>query len=475
MNGVRSDTDSFVPRQRALPSQPPDAVIDLTTSTPRRIVAGWRPLRIAMVGQKGVPATYGGIERHVEEIAARLVEYGHDVHVFCRDSYGDYDGDVYRGIKVHRVGTVGTKHFDAIAHSANSTIAALRLSPDVVHYHALGPGLVAPLPKYLSRSKVVLTVHGLDHERAKWGLAGRLALGRAHWMSARVPDRTVVVSRALGDHYDRTFNRATTCITNGVEPAEPQPARLIRGRYGLERGSYLLSVGRLVPEKAPDLLIRAFRRLGGPWKLAIVGDSSFTDGYVAELKALAADDPRIIFTGYAYGDVLNELYSNAAAFVIPSYVEGLPLTLLEAASYGTPLIASDIAPHVEVLGADQDGRRLFAAGNEDDLLRALQHSLANAAVEEAAAVSFREEVLRDYNWHAAATQLERVYLDLDSRSGHPRTGDAATVTTMPLVDHAPTDNSMAKTTTGEAAAMFDDLVTSTSTGQSGYLTRYSEQ
>lgn len=371
-----------------------------------------RPLRIAMIGQKGMPATYGGIERHVEELASRLATRGHQVTVYCRPSYGSLPMESYRGVRLRQVRTVASKHLDAIVHSTTSTVAALRERPDIVHYHGLGPGLVAPLPRYLARSKVVLTVHGLDQQRAKWSRAARTVLGAAHWLSGHVPDARVAVSRGLAAHYQARFGNPASYIPNGVAAPRRLPPRQIEARFGLTPGRYLLMVGRLVPEKSADLLVRAFRRVRTDLRLAVVGGSSFTDDFVAQVRAEAVDDPRVVFTGFAYGDLLAELYSNAAGFVQPSRLEGLPLTLLEAASYGLPVVASDIAPHVEVLIADGPGRRLFREGVADDLVRALEQVAADPAAERAGATALSDRVRDEYTWDTAARELEALYLDL---------------------------------------------------------------
>lgn len=376
-----------------------------------------RPLRIAMIGQKGLPATHGGVERHVEEIGARLAGLGHDVTVYCRPSYtSEWPPDnresievqTYRGLHLRPVAAVGTKHLDTISHSARSTAAAMHLRPDIVHYHALGPGLVAPVPRVLSRARVVLTVHGLDNERAKWGLAARVVLGTAHWMSARVPDVTVVVSRALVDHYTTRFGRATEYIPNGVDANAPCPPGAVLAQHGLTPGQYLLFVGRLVPEKCPDLLIRAFRGLSGDARLVVAGGSSFTDGYVETLQRLAAEDPRVVLTGYVYGDQLAELYSNAAAFVLPSHLEGMALTVLEAISYGLPVVASDIAPNREV-AEDGPGYRLFHAGDQRALTTALSRMLSAGEPEREAAARVREQVLAEHSWDIAAARMDEIY------------------------------------------------------------------
>lgn len=368
-----------------------------------------RRLRIAMVGQRGVPATFGGIEHHVEELGSRLVERGHEVIVYARPNYLESPIEEYRGMRVKVLPTVDSKHLDAIVHSGVSTAAAIRERVDVIHYHAIGPGIPGALPRFASHAKVALTVHGRDGERAKWGRGARTVLSTAEWMSAKVPDATIVVSQDLERHYADAYGRKTWYIPNGVEPQERLPAREITERWGLAANSYVLFVGRLVPEKAPDLLIRAFRQLPGDLRLVIAGGSSFTDDYVGSLEALAATDERVVMAGYVYGDALTELYSNAAVFVLPSALEGLPLTLLEAASFGSPLIASDIPPHLEIVSEDAPGHRVFVSGSEDGLVAAIDRSRAGGQEERTAAERFREDVLERYRWDRVVEETEHVY------------------------------------------------------------------
>jgi glycosyltransferase involved in cell wall biosynthesis len=370
-------------------------------------------VRIGFIGTRGVPATFGGIEHHVEEVGARLAARGHDVTVFCRANYVPNGQTDHRGMRLKRLPTVSSKRLDAIVHSALSTAQALGHGYDVLHFHALGPGVLAPLPRYVSRARVVQTVHGLDDQRAKWGSGARALLRAGGWISAHVPDATIVVSRTLADHYRQRYGRATVYIPNGVDRPAARPAPFeISKRFGLHGGDYLLFVGRLVPEKAPDLLIRALSRLPGDSKLVIAGGSSFTDDYTAVVTALADRDPRVVLPGYVYGDTLAELYANAAAFVLPSYLEGLPLTLLEAASHGTPVVASAIGPHVEILGADGPGRRLFPPGDEVALAAALTRVLEHGDEERVGADALRQAVLQEYSWDAAADQTEALYARL---------------------------------------------------------------
>jgi glycosyltransferase involved in cell wall biosynthesis len=367
-----------------------------------------------MIGQRGVPATFGGVEHHVEEVGARLAARGHEVTVFCRSNYGSRDVSTYRNMRLRFLPTVGSKHLDAIVHSGVSTVAALRSAPDIIHYHAIGPGLVAPIPQMLSSAKVVLTVHGPDAYQAKWGHAARCVLRMADWMSVRVPDVTIVVAEALAQHYMRRYGHTTTLIPNGVNEPRPRAADEIARRYGLLPGRYFLFVGRLIPDKAPEVLIQAFSRLPSDFRLVIVGGSSFTNDYVRRIQRLAAADSRVIVTGYLYGSVLEELYANAAAFVQPSMLEGLPLTVLEAASYGTPLIASDIPAHREILHDDGAGRRLFPPGEEQQLAHVMSMVAAHLPHEREGAAKLRDRVLAAYDWDDIVDETENVYLRLVS-------------------------------------------------------------
>ncbi|MBA3288472.1 MAG: glycosyltransferase family 4 protein [Acidimicrobiia bacterium] len=382
-----------------------------------------RPLHIAMLGSRGVPATFGGVEHHVEALGRRLVERGHEVTVFCQSTYhrGEHggrgegpDGDgerltEYRGMRLVAVPVVSSKHLEALTHSARSTFTAMRARFDIIHYHSVGPGVFSFVPRFLGRAKVVQTIHGLDAERAKWGRAATAMLRTATWLSARVPDVTVTVSQALADHYRQRYGRTCVAIPNGLE-ARPRPAaRLITERYGLSAGSYVLFVGRLVPEKCPDLLVRAFRDVPGDRRLVFAGGTSYTDDFLTRLEAEAARDPRVLLAGYVYGEALDELYANAAAFVQPSALEGLPLTLLEAIGSERPAIASDIPPHCEVLERDRAGGRLFHDGDKAGLTKVLTAVLADPETESRGAIELAAGVRRRYDWDAATDQLVDLY------------------------------------------------------------------
>jgi glycosyltransferase involved in cell wall biosynthesis len=365
-----------------------------------------------MIGQRGIPATFGGIEHHVQEIGSRLAERGHDVIVYTRMNYVDGRPSVIHGMRPRYLPTVGSKHLDAIVHSSLSTLDVLIRGADIVHYHAIGPGIPAVIPRLVSRARVVQTVHGLDAERAKWGGGARTVLGFGQWLSARVPDATIVVSSALQRHYRDRYGRETTFIPNGVDEPTPRPPDEITRRFGLHGNDYVLFVGRIVPEKQPDLLVRAFRGIPTDQRLVIAGGSSFTDDYVRGLRRLVSSDPRILMPGYVYGPLLEELYSNATAFVLPSTLEGLPLTLLEAVSYGVPVVVSDIEPNLEILRDVGPGRRVFRAGDGTHLRATLEASLADMEGERSGARTFRETILGSYHWNDAAGRTEALYRSL---------------------------------------------------------------
>lgn len=367
-------------------------------------------LRIAMLGTRGLPATFGGVEHHVEQIGSRLAERGHRVTVYTQSRYAAerrlYE---FNGMRVVTLPTVPVRGLEALAHSAMATGHGLFSGNDIFHYHAVGPGLLSPLARIGSRGAVVQTVHGLDAERAKWGGGARGVLNLATWLSARVPDRTITVSRALASHYLARYERACSYVPNGVIAKARREPRLITERYGLVGDDYLLFVGRLVPEKRPDLLIKTFAQLDTDKRLVIVGGSSHTDDYVAELERLAALDPRVILTGYQYGPMLDELFTNATALVQPSAVEGLPLTLLEGIGARLPVVVSDIAPHLEIVGGERAGARVFREGDQTEFYRALRRLLVEPARERVYGMRMSLDTLSTYDWGVCVDSLESVY------------------------------------------------------------------
>lgn len=363
-------------------------------------------MKIAMIGQKGIPATYGGIERHVEEIATRLVELGHEVDVYSRWHYAKTDG-AFRGVGIRRLPSINTKHFDTITHCALSTLDALFRGYDIVHYHALGPSVFAQIPR-LTGAKTVVTVHGLDWERGKWGRVAAGFLRACERPAIRFPNRTIVVSRTLGEYFREKWGVETSVIPNGANPGVFRPANKLK-KYGLDKHRYLLYVGRLVPEKGCHYLLEAFGQLNSDAHLVMAGGSSFSDGYVDSLMRIRAGDERIHMIGYVYGDLLDELWSNAYLVVQPSVLEGLSISLIEAISHGKCVLASDIPENLEVVS---DCAVTFESRNVRDLGDKLRRLLDSPDVVSEVATRCRAHAERYYSWDRITKATEAVYLDL---------------------------------------------------------------
>jgi glycosyltransferase involved in cell wall biosynthesis len=364
-------------------------------------------MRIAMIGQKGIPATYGGIEKHVEEIARRLAARGHEVSVYCRLYYTP-EGAEFHGVKLLRRVSVNTKHLDTVTHVAYCTLETLFRKYDVVHFHALGPSVFASLPR-LSGKRTVVTVHGLDWQRQKWGKFASWALRQCEGPAAHFPNRTIVVSKTLRAHFQTHHHCDALFIPNGTNLPTPRPAKKIQA-LGLTPGKYILFVGRLVPEKGVHFLCEAFSRIKTDMKLALVGGLSFSQDYVDVLKRYESD--RIRLLDYVFGESLEELWSNAYLVVQPSLMEGLSIALLEALSYGRCVVLSDIPENLEVA---EECAVPFKTQNVDDLQAKLELMLARPDLVKEYEAKARAHIRLHYSWDTVADSTEKLYLDLMNR------------------------------------------------------------
>ncbi len=368
--------------------------------------------RVAVVGSKGIPASFGGIERHVAELTSCLVARGFAVRVYCRPYYTSITGS-YHGVELVTVPTIYTKHLDAITHTLLSTVHAVFSGMDIVHYHAMGPSILSFVPR-LFGMKTVVTVHGVDWKREKWGALASRLLRFGEYASARYPNRTIVISRVLELYYRERHGRPVAYIPNGLSLRPPLPPRRITGLYGLRGRDYVLFVGRLVPEKGCHTLLEAFRRVGTDKRLVVVGGTSHSDEYVERLHAVGREDARVLFAGYLYGDVLTELFSNSYAYVQPSSLEGLSLALLEALSLGSAVLASDIPENEEVLLDTGDAPRglTFRNGDAADLREKLQSLLDHPEDADRLRERGRAFVVERYNWNRVADQTAQVYEEI---------------------------------------------------------------
>lgn len=332
-------------------------------------------MKIAMVGQKRVPSHDGGIEVVVGELAKRMVAQGHSVTCYNRTDKQQPQPENFNGISLKYVPTIQKKGLAAVSASFFACLCAAVGNYDVVHVHAEGPALFCWLPKLMGK-RVIVTVHGLDWTRAKWqnGIASKcIRLGEK--MAVRHADELIVLSHGMKQYFADTYGRETLLIPNGVPSYQPCAPELIR-QYGLDKDNYILYLGRIVPEKGEHYLIEAYKHLPTDKKLVITGGASDSQEYFDELREMAKDDDRVIFPGFVQGQLLAELYSNAYTYVLPSDVEGMPLSLMEAMSYGCCVLTSDIDECASVV---QEHGVTFRRGDIDDLRAKLADLLANPA------------------------------------------------------------------------------------------------
>ncbi|MBP7175223.1 MAG: glycosyltransferase family 4 protein [Thermoclostridium sp.] len=373
-------------------------------------------MRIAMIGQKGIPSRMGGVEIHVEELAKRLVRQGHSVTVYCRKTYCQELKPVHEGINLKYIPSINTKHLDAIIYSVLATFHALLHGFDVFHFHALGPSTAAFLPRLLGK-KVVCTIHGLDWQRDKWGGFARKYLQLGEACIAKFADTAITVSENLVSYFRHKYKKEAVFIPNGVNIPDIKPADLITSVYGLKKNDYILYLGRLVPEKGIHYLIDAYSRLKPSMKLVIAGGSSHTTEYVEQIHEMAAGCENILFTGFVQGEVLEELFSNAWLYVLPSDLEGMPISLLEAMSYGQACLVSDIEENKAVVGKHGF---YFSQGNANSLYQVLKQLVSGNQSLEMVKASSVSYVRENFSWDDVAIRHNKVYEGLQETRKHKR-------------------------------------------------------
>jgi len=363
-------------------------------------------MKIVYIVLKGMPLG-GGIEKYTEEVGSRLVRMGHEVTVYVMRHYGAQDGE-YKGMLIKSVPTLRKKSLEKMVASCMASLAQIsEKQVDIVHMHAFGPAMFGFIPRLQGR-KVVTQGHGLEWKRSKWSWAGRMFLKMTEIPSVRCAHAMTAVSRVQQEYIHKEYGLDCVYLPTGVNPPTPErPDRILQ--YGLKGQDYILFAARLVREKGAHYLIEAYSRLGTEVKLVIAGDAEHEEGYKAELRHLAGGNNRIIFPGFVTGKELHELFTNCRLFVLPSEVEGLPTALLEAMSYGSCVLASDIPENLEALcGYGYTFRNMDVT----DLADRLQYLLSNEEAVETFKNKAQEHALANHSWDAIADQFERFYQGL---------------------------------------------------------------
>lgn len=371
-----------------------------------------KQLNIVMLGHKRIPSREGGVEIVVEELSTRMVSAGHCVTCLNRDGehvsgkeFSTASGTAYKGIRIRTVPTLDKKGLAAMTSSVTGAIVAAIGRFNVVHFHAEGPCVMLWLPKLFGK-RCIATIHGLDHQRAKWGRFARAYIMLGEKCAVKFADEIIVLSNGVQQYFRDVYNRETVMIPNGVTKPVIREAKEIEAEYGLKKDEYVLFLGRLVPEKGITYLIEAFKQLKTDKKLVIAGGSSDTLSYARQLRELAAEDDRIIFTGFVQGRMLEELYSNAYLYVLPSDLEGMPLSLLEAMSYGNCCVTSNIEECAAVM--DEYGLT-FPKGNVDALRKLLQELCNDSEKVHRFQAASSEYITRKYNWEDVTEKTLELY------------------------------------------------------------------
>ena len=372
-------------------------------------------MRIAFLGQKGIPAIHGGVERYVEELSTRLASRGHAVWVYVRKHYTPSLDRMYKGVYIVRTPSFHTKYFDTVTHMITSIIHLIFLPVDIIYIHSVGPALFIPIIRFLKpRARVVSVFQSRDDQHAKWGWFAKRVLRFATRMACVTPHATVTSSQALAQYARRKYKKETIQIYNGVARARLYKSNDIVSRLNLMKGEYFLMVTRFVPHKNIHTVISAFKKLSTKKKLVIVGGSVFTDEYAERLRELAAGDSRIVFTGFLQGASLWSLLAHAYAFVTASRSEGLPLSVLEAMSYGIPVIASNISEHRELL---QSAGLYFSLRGGRELHSKMRYALSHPKQIFENGTILKHRASRVFNWEVITDEVELLFAQLlaDSR------------------------------------------------------------
>jgi len=363
-------------------------------------------MKIAFIAVKGMPLG-GGIEKYTEELGSRLVKKGHKVIVYCSPYYGTKK-TIYRGMDIKILPCINSRNLQKISLCLLASLNQfLEKNIDIVHYHAVGPSIFSFLPRILKR-KTIVQIHGLEWKRPKWGHFGKLFFKLSDFSAIYFPNKVTAVSKVLKRYYEKKFGRKVVYIPTGVNRPKKRLPNKIK-KFGINGNDYIFFAARLVPDKGCHYLIDAFNELKTDLKLVIAGDAPYEEAYKKSLYQNAKKNKNIIFTGFIHGKLLEEFFSNAYIYVLPSEIEGLSTSLLEAMSYGNCCVVSDIPENLEALGGFG---YTFKAKDYKDLQKCLQMLINNPDLVYKKKRNVAKYVLKHYCWDKIADKFERLYYEM---------------------------------------------------------------
>lgn len=366
-------------------------------------------MNIAIMGIRGIPANYGGFETFAEELSTRLVERGHRVTVYCRSNITNYEGEYYRGVRLVVLPTISHKYLDTVAHTFVSVWHAFffeRFDAILVCNSANSSFCFVPR---LKGTPVALNVDGLEWRRKKWNKLGQWFYKFSEMLATVTPNVIVTDARVIEEYYRRRFGKSSTYIPYGA-PVGRVETRDVLDKFGLAPRKYVLYVSRLEPENNAHVVVKAFEKVSTEYKCVIVGDAPYNGRYIQELKSTR--DPRIIFTGYVFGDGYRELQSNAYVYVQGTEVGGTHPALLEGMGHGNCVLANDVSEHREVLG---DAGFYYRKNDVHDLSKQMQYLLDHPDVVRECGEKARERILNRYTWDKITDRYEELFYRLSGK------------------------------------------------------------
>jgi len=360
--------------------------------------------KISVIGTRGFPHIQGGVEKHCESLYPLVGQAGYHVTIFRRTPYvvdSHLAKSPYKNVTFKDLWTVRNKIFETIIHSLFAAVSCLFNRPDIVHIHNIGPAIILPMLK-LGGLSTVVTYHSANYTHRKWGIIAKSALRFGEFLTMKLADHVIFVSRSQRKEFSKIN---THFIPNGVKLEIPSRDSDYLSKVGIKKNNYVLAVGRFSPEKGLLDIINAFQKVEGGFQLVICGDSDHETTYSKTIKKLAAQNERIVLTGYISGESLNQVFTNALYFTLPSHQEGLPISLLEAMSYNLPILVSDIPANKE-LNFSSDC--YFRCGDVNDLTKKLNMKLASPSSYHKKQ-DYRQHIAERYNWKKVAEQTISVY------------------------------------------------------------------